>query len=100
MSVALLATACALADPEPGDLERYLNSLQNEERVRVEAAEAAKNPKLATQWREWCKGARGWLRNQCLGIEEGIPDSGTREAGKDGEGQLLDAHSGCRPGIV
>ena len=22
------------------------------------------------------------------------------EAGKDGEGQLLDAHSGCRPGIV
>ena len=57
------------------DLERYLDSLQEEERVRVDAALAAGDDELAVQWRTWCRGARGWLRNLCLGIDEELPES-------------------------
>jgi hypothetical protein len=73
--VALLATALALASPEPGDLERYLKSLRSEEEVRVAAAADAGSPETAERWRSWCLGAREWLRNQCLGSAEPIPPS-------------------------
>lgn len=66
--VALLAAALALADPRPEDLDRYLRSLNEEENVRVAAAEEARLPELADRWRTWCDGARQWLRIQCLRI--------------------------------
>ena len=71
--VALLASALAVADPRPTDLDRYLRSLQIEERVRVAAAEEAAVEGLAESWRAWCLGAREWLRNLCLGIDEPLP---------------------------
>jgi hypothetical protein len=66
--VALMSTALALADPKPGDLDRYLRSLNEEENVRVQAATTATQPELAEKWHRWCTGARQWLRVQCLRI--------------------------------
>jgi len=71
--VALLAAALAVASPAPDDLDRYLRSLKLEEDLRVDAAQKAGNDELVGQWQAWCLGAREWLRNQCLGIEEEIP---------------------------
>jgi hypothetical protein len=64
---ALLATALAVADPKPEDLMRYLDSLQIEEGVRVDAADAVDNQDAVEAWKDWCYGARMWLRQQCLG---------------------------------
>lgn len=66
--VALMATALALADPRPADLDRYLKSLNAEENVRVAAANEAGDEQLAESWRRWCDGARQWLRMECLRI--------------------------------
>lgn len=63
---ALLAALLALADPRPGDLDRYLRSLRAETDVRVRAAEAAGDEELAFAWRAWSTGARLWLRALCL----------------------------------
>jgi aminopeptidase YwaD len=71
--VAILATALAVADPEPADLDRYLKSLAIEEQVRVAAAEDVENEELVALWRLWCLGARDWLRKECLGIDEDLP---------------------------
>jgi hypothetical protein len=71
--VAILATALAVADPEPADLDRYLKSLAIEEEVRVAAAEEVEDEKLVALWRLWCRGARNWLRKECLGIDEDLP---------------------------
>jgi hypothetical protein len=68
---ALMTTALALADPRPGDLERYLDSLDHELDLRVSAAEGAGDAALAKLWREWCHGARQWLRSECLRIPPG-----------------------------
>ena len=73
---ALLATALAVADPQPGDLERYLGSLEKERVLRVQAARDHGEDELAECWEEWCVGARQWLRNECLGIQEEIPRDG------------------------
>jgi hypothetical protein len=64
----ILATALALADPRSTDLDRYLRSLDLERDLRVKAAEAAGDPELAGRWRQWCDGAREWLRVECLRI--------------------------------
>jgi hypothetical protein len=71
--VALLAAVLALADPRPADLERYLKSLDLEENVRVGSAEEVGDADLMRMWKTWCRGAREWLRNHCLGIEEPLP---------------------------
>jgi hypothetical protein len=71
--VALLAAALAVASPQAEDLDRYLKSLDLEERLRVAAARAEDNGEIAALWESWCLGSREWLRNQCLGIEEEIP---------------------------
>ncbi len=71
--VALVSTALAVASAKPEDLDRYLKSLEKERLVRLEAAEDAENVQVADQWEEWCHGAREWLRNLCLGIDEKIP---------------------------
>jgi aminopeptidase YwaD len=66
----ILSTALSVADPKPADLDRYLQSLDMERDVRVEAAEAAEDQALAQQWRDWCDGARHWFRVECLRIPE------------------------------
>ncbi len=72
--VALLATALAVACPEPTDLDRYLKSLDRERVLRIAAAEEVNDVDLAGMWDEWSLGAREWLRNLCLGIDEKIPE--------------------------
>ncbi|HVS11102.1 MAG TPA: M28 family peptidase [Planctomycetota bacterium] len=69
-AAAILSTALALADPEPTDLDRYLRSLNQEQVLRVAAAEERGEAELAKSWREWCLGARQWLRAECLRIPE------------------------------
>jgi aminopeptidase YwaD len=71
--VALLSTALAVASACPADLDRYIDSLERERMVRVAAAEEVSDQVLAEQWTDWCVGAREWLRNLCLGIDEKIP---------------------------
>ena len=66
--VVVLATMLAVADPRPIDLDRYVRSIEMERRVRVEAAEAAGKPTVATAWDDWCRGAVGWVRAECLDI--------------------------------
>jgi len=67
-AAAILATALGVADPKPADLDRYLQSLDMERDVRVQAADKASDKQLAQQWRDWCDGARRWLRIECLRI--------------------------------
>lgn len=69
MAVAALATALAIADPVPGDLTRYLRSLDHERRLRTSAAEGAGESGLVEDWRAWCDGARHWFRVLCLGLD-------------------------------
>lgn len=69
MAVAGMATALAVADPKPSDLERYLQSLVHDRRLRVEAALADEEPEIAERWKAWFEGARTWLRVHCLGLE-------------------------------
>ena len=67
-AAAILATALAIADPQAGDLDRYLQCLAAERRLRLEACEEAEKEALAELWSTWCTGARMWLRDQCLGL--------------------------------
>jgi len=88
--VAVVATMLAVADPRPLDLDRYVRSIELERQVRVDAAEADGKPSLGEAWNDWCRGAVGWVRAECLRIplEEAIPpvvptkteiDSGSEE---------------------
>jgi hypothetical protein len=65
---ALMATALALADPVPADLQRYLLSLNEELNVRVQAAREVDDEDLERMWKDWSFGARQWLRIECLRI--------------------------------
>ena len=71
--VALLATALAVSCAEPTDLDRYIDSLEKEKLLRMDAATEFNDKELAELWEEWSNGAREWLRNLCLGIDEKIP---------------------------
>ena len=64
-SVAVAATALAVADARPGDLERYRASLKLERELRLEAAAAAGKKETAGQWRRWFRGAGAWLEELC-----------------------------------
>lgn len=66
MSVAVVATALALADPQPGDLDRYLRSNNEERKLRVQAALDAGDEPLAERWRKWTDEVRQWLRVETL----------------------------------
>lgn len=66
MSVAVVATALALADPQPGDLDRYLRSNNEERKLRVQAALEAGDEELAERWRQWTDAVRQWLRVETL----------------------------------
>ena len=62
---AVMATALALADPGPGDLERYLAANDQELKLRVEAAGRAGEVENAAAWEAWCDGAAEWLKAFC-----------------------------------
>jgi hypothetical protein len=64
--VAAGATALALADPVPADLERYLLTNREELDLRVRDALEAEDGALAERWRDWCTGVRHWFRALCL----------------------------------
>ena len=68
--VAIMATGLALADSRPGDLERYLLTLDRERSLRVAAALEAEDAATAEAWEKWSTGARLWLRVQCLNLEQ------------------------------
>ena len=71
--VALLATALAVSCAEPTDLDRYIDSLEKERLLRMAKATEVNDEVLAELWEDWSDGAREWLRNLCLGIDEKIP---------------------------
>ena len=71
--VALLATALGVACAEPTDVDRYIDSLEREKLLRMDKAMEFNDGELAKLWEEWSIGAREWLRNLCLGIDEKIP---------------------------
>jgi aminopeptidase YwaD len=71
--VALLATGLGIACAEPGDLDRYVQSMERERLMRIQACEDAEDIDLAEMWDSWSVGTREWLRNLCLGIDEKIP---------------------------
>lgn len=64
-AVALLASGLAVADPRPEDLPRYVKSLEEERRVRFDAAKRAKNDEVLEQWRTWFVDAHAWLEALC-----------------------------------
>ena len=70
MSTAILATALAVADPQPDDLRRYIDSVNAERILRVEVALGAEDEELAEAWRVWTTGARNWLRMLCWGLDD------------------------------
>jgi hypothetical protein len=83
---ALLATALAIADPKPADLDRYLKSLQREEEIRVDAADAVDRQDAVQAWERWCYGARMWLRALCLGPDVDVPPAPPGGQGPGGDG--------------
>lgn len=84
MATAAGACALAIADAQPRDLERYLASLRIEVDLRVNAARAAGDEALATQWRTWGNGARQWLRQLCL-PRAALPASPARAVSSPGD---------------
>ncbi len=60
-SVAVLATALAIADPRSPDLARYRQGVELERALRVEAAREAGRLETAQDWEEWCDGALAWI---------------------------------------
>lgn len=69
-SVAVAATALAIADLRAGDLDRYNRSNELEEKLRIDAARAANRPDVAERWRSWCDGVEAWLRQRCVDLEK------------------------------
>jgi hypothetical protein len=65
---AMLATALAVADPRPVDMDRYLKSLDVEWNLRLQACADAHDDATSSAWSEWRKGARLWLRDLCLNV--------------------------------
>ena len=65
MSVALMCSALAVADPQPGDLERYRNTIRLERSMRRQAAKKAGDEKTVKRWDAWCDGADAWLDALC-----------------------------------
>ena len=64
-SVAVLATALAVADAQASDLEPYLASLEEERALRVRAARDAGESESCERWEAWCDAEASWLRELC-----------------------------------
>jgi hypothetical protein len=77
--VAIGAAALAVADARPIDLERHLDSLNLEMRLRLDAvANANAGVGLEELWKDWFTGARFWLKALTAG--EPLPEpEGLRE---------------------
>jgi hypothetical protein len=71
--VALLSTALGVASAAPGDLDRYLRTLDREQELRTNSAMDVDDALIAEHWESWCLKTREWLRNLCLGVQEGLP---------------------------
>jgi hypothetical protein len=68
--IALFAAALSLADPEPADFKRAIDSLGAERDLRVEAAAAVQGGRLGPVWLTHIEGARSWLRRSCFDLPE------------------------------
>jgi len=72
--VALLSTALAVASAQPGDLDRYLETLKLEATLRCDTARQMGETHIAELWEQWCKtGAREWLMGLCSGQDVKLP---------------------------
>lgn len=60
-AVAVLATALAVADPLPADLERYRRGVELEQELRLAAAREAGRDDAVRDWQNWCDGALNWI---------------------------------------
>ena len=65
MSVAVVATALAVADPAPDDADRYLATLAFDRKLRLGAAREAGHDQTVDRWTTWFGGAEKWLRDLC-----------------------------------
>ncbi|MDE0960984.1 MAG: M28 family peptidase [Planctomycetota bacterium] len=65
MSVALMASALAVAHPDPGDLERYQQAIEEERTLRIAAVDQAKDPDSKKLWLEWFDSTQQWLTTLC-----------------------------------
>ena len=62
-AVAVGAAALAVADAQPMDLERHLDTLNLERRARLDAVVRAEaGPEAEQLWKDWFRGARFWLK--------------------------------------
>ncbi len=86
-AIAIGAAALAVADARPSDLERHLDSLILERRVRLDAiAVADESAGLEQLWKDWFDGARFWLKS--LTASEELPEGeGLRELDSFGDGE-------------
>ena len=61
--MAIGAAALAVADAQPMDLERHLDTLNLERRARLDAVVRAEaGPEAEQLWKDWFRGARFWLK--------------------------------------
>ena len=73
-AVAVGAAALAVADARPMDLERHLDTLNLERRVRLDAVVREEaGPEAEELWKAWFKGARFWLKALTAG--EALPEA-------------------------
>ena len=75
MSVALMASALAVASPRPDDLQRYQQAIDEERALRIAAADQAQDSESKKMWQEWCTGAQQWLTTLC---NESSPEKNQR----------------------
>lgn len=101
MGIASLATGLAMADPRPTDLDRYLQSMVHEKRMRIEAATMADRPVVVEAWKQWALGTQAWFRAHCLGIDlpadAALPieaSEGLEESQFDAEEKIFDVGAG------
>ncbi len=67
MSVALLASALAVANPREEDLPRYLEAIELDRSLRVASARKAQDSDTVKAWQQWFTGAQRWLEALCNG---------------------------------
>ncbi len=73
-AVAIGAAALAVADARPMDLERHLDTLNLERRLRLDAVVREEaGPEAEELWKAWFKGARFWLKALTAG--EALPEA-------------------------
>lgn len=68
MSAAVMSCALALADPSPGDLKRYLASLELEREMRIASAKTAGSESAEGLWQTWCDETSTWFEKHCAAV--------------------------------